>query len=128
LRGTALERTLVAMRTALAALLLCASTPALADKWTGTDTALEIATVSLFALDYIQTTEIVVDGMEGNGIMGSLGDRVPPSLYFGAVSAVHIALVAVLPQPYRRIAQGVTIGVQTDAIYTNWQAGYGFAF
>lgn len=128
MRVGALRRTLVAMKAVFVALLLCVSTAAHADKWTGTDTALEIATVSLFALDYMQTTEIVVDGEESNVIIGWHGDGVSPGLYFAGVAALHVTLAAVLPQPYRRILQGVTIGAEIDGIHSNWQAGYGFGF
>jgi hypothetical protein len=110
------------------AVLLCASPAAAERKWTGIDTGLEITALSLLVVDYIQTTDIVADGAETNAIMGSHGQRVGPGLYFASAAVVHVAAAALLPQPYRRIFQGVTIGIQIDGIHSNWQGGYGISF
>ena len=109
------------------AVLLTAST-ANADRWTATDTASQGAVLSMLAFDYWQTRGVAAKGRESNPIMGWHGELVPPEMYFASVAALHTLAVLALPQPYRRIAQAVTVGVEVGAIGANWRAGFGVAF
>lgn len=122
MRGTGAVRTVVGVKLALVIALLLVPATARAERWTHLDTALEATTLALFAVDYAQTRQILADGREGNMLMDEAG--IPPEPYFLAAAALHVVGAAVLPQPYRRIAQGVTIGVQVGAIQANWHAGY----
>ncbi len=114
------------------ALLLCSASanaegwrPA---PWTRTDTAVEVAVIALLTVDYVQTLAITRDGRESNMLIGASGERVHPTVYFPMVAAIHLAASRLLPQPWRRVAQGAVIAVQTSAVVTNWRAGYSWEF
>lgn len=138
LRGLASGRTLGRMTTnrlalLIATLVLFAAPAARADRWTPTDTAVQGVVLLGLALDYHQTSRIIGDPVdpshrESNPVMGPSGNRLPPESYFLTVAVVHTVVVSQLPQPYRRLAQGLAIGVQGYSITHNWQAGYTFSF
>ncbi len=108
-------------RIVLIALALAGCTPA---SWSRTDTAVEASIGALMVADYLQTRQIVVDGMESNPVMGERGERMPPAVYFPAAAVAHLATARCLPRPWREVFQGVTIGWQLYAIRDNWSAGY----
>lgn len=109
------------------AILLTAST-ASADRWTAADTASQGIVLSMLAFDYWQTREVTAQGRESNSIMGKHGEFVPPEMYFASIAVIHTIAARALPQPYRRIAQAVAVGVEVDAIGANWRAGIGLEF
>lgn len=111
-----------------AGVLLATCADAAADRWTHTDTALQITFAGTLALDYLQTRQITDLCREANPIIGECGDRVSPDVYFPAAFAGHALVAAALPQPYRRIWQSVWVGAQTHTIYRNYGAGYTFRF
>jgi hypothetical protein len=59
--------------------LAAGCTPA---EWSRTDTAIEVAYGATLAADYLQTRQIVADGLEDNFIMGERGQNLPPAVYF----------------------------------------------
>lgn len=131
------NRTLMVVRIALAGLLLVTfAASAHADEWTKTDTAIEAAVLTTFALDYLQTRQIVEDGREGNPIIGLCGGRVgdakcdgiSPELYFGGLAIAHVAAMRLLPHRWRNAAQGLTVGIQIRSLRNNYAAGYTFRF
>jgi len=123
-----------AMKMLLVALqLMVTAGTASADKWTRADAAVELTVFAALAVDYWQTRRIIDDPIkpshrESNPVMGHGGDRVPPEIYFPAAALVHGAAAILLPQPYRRIAQIATLGVQARSIGINWGAGYRVEF
>lgn len=92
--------------------------------WSRTDTALEVTFAAALAADYLQTRQIVADGMEGNPIMGARGERMPPALYFPASLVAHLVVASCLPRPWRSIFQGVSIGWQAAEVGHNAEHGY----
>lgn len=129
-------RTLGVMKTnavalLVTALLLMAASEAQADHWTAVDTAVQSTVLVGLAIDYAQTTRIINDPVdpahrESNPVMGPSGNRIPPEAYFLTVAVAHTVAVSQLPQPYRRLAQGLALGVQAYSVTHNWQAGYTF--
>lgn len=93
-------------------------------RWTATDQALEGASVAAVLADAMQTDDITRDCREGNPIMGPCGERVPPTLFFAATVAASIILPRILPQPWRRAAHVLRLGLHTEAVIGNWSAGY----
>lgn len=106
--------------------LLLPASPAQADEWTATDTAIQATVLTLIAADYVQTRQIVADGRESNPIMGRRGDRIPPGMYFLSLATMHTFAAVLLPVRHRRLAQGVMIGVQLHSSVMNLEAGYSF--
>jgi hypothetical protein len=104
------------------------SSQARADEWTTTDTVVEGVVLAAFAADYLQTRQLVADGMEGNAILGERGERMAPEPYFAIAAFAHVVIARIAPQPYRRLLQGVTLAVQADALTANYQAGYAVRF
>lgn len=117
------------------AVLAALSSPALAGRWTKTDSAFEVVTLLTLAVDRYQTGHIIRDSNvphhlveEWNPIIGHHGEKVSPDAYFLTVASAQIVLAAVLPQPYRRILQVAVIAVEVKAVGVNWSAGYRFEF
>ncbi len=118
------------MKTLLAVAVAMASMTggAHAEKWTAVDYALESSFVALMAADYLQTRQIVEHGREGNPVMGNAGELMPPEIYFPSVVVTHAIVMLALPKTARRIALGVSVGIQVHAVQTNWNAGYSVRF
>lgn len=110
--------------------LLLALFPALAyaEKWEWQDTALESAYAATLAVDYVQTVQITRDGREVNPIMGRSGEKVPPAVYFPVAFAAHAAAMYFLPRDYRRVVQGMSVGISFLNISRNYSVGYGVFF
>lgn len=128
---------MVGMRTAAALVtVLVLSSSARADEWKASDTVLEAAVFATLAADYLQTRQLIRDGIETNPIMGTCGGQitldgcggVSPELYFAGVALLHAGAMRLLPAPWRHVAQGVTIGVEVNAIGRNYAWGYGVHF
>lgn len=123
------------MKTSLLVVLLLACAPGLAraDRWTPVDSGLELVVMASLAADYVQTVRICRDPIvatheESNPVMGPTGQRVPPEAYFATVAVAHAVVARVLPQPWRRISQGLMFAVQIKSVTHNWEAGYAIRF
>lgn len=131
-------RSVVAMRlVAVVAVVAALSSPVAADEWTRRDTALELAVVATLAADYLQTRQVVADGMESNPVIGDCRGEIgagvhcggmSPALYFAGVALLHAGAMRLLPTGWRNAAQGLTIGFQLRTIEKNWAAGYAVRF
>lgn len=114
------------------------ATAARADAWTRTDTALEIAVIGSFGLDYLQTKQALRDGREQNPILDRCASAyvdnvhcdgwVSPEIYFAGIAATHAVVTRLVPQPWRTLVQAVVLGVQAKTITQNYRLGYGFSF
>jgi hypothetical protein len=87
--------------------------------WEKHDTALELAFMTVTAIDWHQTMSITAGCQEANPMIGRCGEVVPPMLYFPIALLAHAAAAATLPRPWREIFQGFTIGLEASTIYTN---------
>jgi len=115
------------MKTTLAALLLLTGT-AHAEPWTALDVTLQLTTSAVLVADWAQTRAITGDCSEANPIMGLCGEKLSPDIYFPVVIVGHALLMHALPRSWRRVAQGITIGVQAHTVHSNYQAGYSVKF
>lgn len=102
--------------------------PASAEKWTPADTTMQLAFGITLAMDWKQTRAIVKVCREGNPIIGLCGEHVSADLYMFSVFALNTVIVAVLPQPYRRIVQLVSIYCEVDSVVWNVRFGKGIEF
>ena len=104
-----------------------------ADEWTSKDTAWEATYLVVLAADWSQTLYIAshpekfheVDAARFIGLHPSRWDV---NTYFLLSGLVHVVTVKLLPQPYRRYFQYISIGYEANTIYKNYQVGIGFAF
>ncbi len=124
-------------------LFIFASSAAALDPWTKTDTAFQAAVVATQIADWSQTRYAArswnwkAEGRgngthayykENNPLLGEhpSGDKVDS--YF-AVSIVGNALVsAILPNPYRRIWQTISIVYEANVVRRNYQVGVRMRF
>ena len=99
------------------------------DEWSKADTVYQATFMTLMTVDWFQTKLAVKDGMrELNPI---LGDR--PSLneidaFGGAVMVAHCVISRMLPKEYRRKWQILTIGIETQTVYHNYNVGVRIEF
>lgn len=95
------------------------------DEWTTHDTLYQIATLTTFAVDWAQTKEITrnPDYWELNKILGEHPSQNAVDCYFVGVALFHTGVSYLLPRPYRRYFQLLTIGFQSHAIYRNYSIG-----
>jgi hypothetical protein len=108
------------MKKLIAALALtsaCAS-------WRPSHYAAEGAFVAVTLLDWSQTRGITHDCIESNPIIGKCGERAPLAFYFPVTLALHWAVSALLPARARGWWQGVSLGVESEVVVTNWMGGY----
>ena len=118
-----------ALRRFLVLLALVAWSPALADDWTASDTAAEVAFVAVLALDMAQTaTDIGPGCRETNPILGQCPTRSEVLAYGVASAAMHLAVARALPRPYRRIWQVVWVGVEAGYVTHNHMLGVRIRF
>lgn len=96
--------------------------------WTATDTAVEAAMAVALAADCLQTEQnFRRGGWDRNPLDSHLRRfRVRPRLYFSGALLLHAGVARVLPQPWRLVFQGATLGVEGHAVWANWQVGLRF--
>lgn len=95
-----------------------------AGRFSRTDVVMQGGVATVLVLDYLQTRQITVDGLESNPIMGSRGERMPPVVYFPSVLAVHTLVMMLLPGEWRTATQIGTVAVQVKAVRHNRTHGY----
>ena len=61
-------------------------------------------------------------------MIGRCGEVLPAESYFATALVVHVLGAHALPPRARTVFQGITLGYQTNAILTNWRAGYSVNF
>ncbi|MFO0583026.1 MAG: hypothetical protein U0229_12200 [Anaeromyxobacter sp.] len=93
-----------------------------APRWDWVDTSLQLGIGLGLAADWAQTRQIVRDGREANPLIGAHGEHVGPGVYFPAVFAVTTATAWTLPRDWRRVVQGVLLGVEYATVSRNWYA------
>lgn len=100
-----------------------------AEKWTGTDTALESAFVLTMLIDRNQTMQAIDGGYEEVGwarhFIGSHPSEGRINSYFALATAAHAAIAYLLPQPWRLGWQSFWIGVEVNTIDRNREFGLG---
>ena len=128
----------------LALMLLLGRASAL-DPWTWGDTAAEAAYLTLHALDWGQTNDIVspiawhkLPGggawreqktyHETNPFLGHNPSRGRVATYFLSTAGLHVGLARVLPAPWRRAFQVGTIGLEGWVVGRNAQMGFSVRF
>lgn len=122
------------MRYLLAIILLALTTcqPVYADKWTNTDTALQLTYTAVHIADWAQTRQIALHPdiwYEKNLILGTNPHSDKVDAYFALTLLGHTAIAYMLPDPYRNLWQGAWIGIESGVIYGNYiRAGYHWGF
>jgi hypothetical protein len=111
-----------------------------AEEWTNTDTAWEATFLLFLAADWGQTLYIAGHGeehVESNKILGAHPSRARVNTAMLLAGAGHIAVSRWLPSEAeifgisinpRRIWQFVWIGIEANAVRTNYRAGVKFDF
>ena len=94
-------------------------------EWKGTDKALEGVFLALLAADRAQTLQASKrrDLEEANPILGLHPSKGKINGYFGAAALAHMGLAHLLPEPYRNLFQGVTIGIEQQPVRNNYKLG-----
>ncbi len=92
--------------------------------WTRKDTLLEIANAGVTAVDWHQTEKIVYFCQEQNPIIGVCGDRAPVDIYMPSMILVHAGISMLLPPKYRTLWQAVSLGIESETVYSNYASGY----
>jgi len=120
------------MKTILAVLILLLSSAANATeldwKWTKTDTAIQATWTAMHVIDWSQTRKIAKEPYryyELNPILGKHPSVGEVDLYMGASTLVNFAVARVLPKPYRRYFQMLSIGVTGACVTMNFNIGLG---
>ena len=93
-----------------------------APPWDWVDTSLQLGIGLGLAADWAQTRQIVRDGHEANPLIGAHGEHIAPGVYFPAVFAVSTATAWTLPRDWRRVVQGVVLGMEYATVCRNWYA------
>ncbi len=103
--------------------------------WTATDTAVQAAFVAITIIDWEQTRTFTCDQDndyhkdETSPLLGDHPSKQKIDLVFGAGILAHTAIAYLLPHPYRTYWQSFWIGVETEAVYSNYyKAGIRFRF
>jgi hypothetical protein len=108
------------------------ATPSYAfDPWSKEDVALEAAFLTVDFLDWGQTRYIAKHPdkfHEHNLVLGRHPEVQKVDMYFLSTALLHIGIVTVLPQKYRKYFQGVTIGLSTGCVINNKAKGIGINF
>jgi hypothetical protein len=99
--------------------LTLAPCPALADKWTATDTVAEVGRVGLLMIDWSQSLDRRF--RESNSLLPAEPNRGVVTTYFLAAISGQLLVARLLPHPWRRVFQVVVIGAHSVA--HNWQMG-----
>ncbi len=92
------------------------------------DIALQLGVTATLLADWHQTRRITANCLEANPIMGRCGEKLSPDIYFPVAIVAHATLARLLPRPYGRILQGLTIGKQLHTVGRNWSYGYTIQF
>jgi hypothetical protein len=135
------------MKKFLAIFLLVVPSLTHADPWTKTDTAYQAATVTLMSADWMQTswmmrqnavkdatrwrnpngTEYKRDWKpeyaEINPLLGDHPGQGKINAYFLGIIVGHTAIARLLPNPYRRIWQGIYIVTEAGFVAHNFSVG-----
>jgi hypothetical protein len=99
------------------------------DAWTKEDTAYQLTLTSLLLVDWAQTREMVKDGrIELNPILGDHPSMKKVNTLIPLSILGHYLVSRVLSSKYRRVWQCVWIGVELNAVSSNYMAGIRFEF
>jgi len=118
------------MKTAILAVLLLVSIPAVADEWTTGDTYREATYLSLLAVDWAQTRDCLrrPGCYEENTLLGAHPKQSSLDAYVVLEGLAHIAIAKMLPEKYRAPFQYITIGMEGNATFRNLSLGSSIKF
>jgi hypothetical protein len=107
-------------------LLLALSTRA-DDDWSSTDSVMEASVQVALAMDALTTLQVLTEAgmVETNPILGRHPSELAVVGYGLAWMAGHYLIARLLPQPWRRIWQGLVFGVEVAAVTNNLVVGGG---
>ena len=81
---------------------------------------------ALVYADWRQTKQIAKDGVEGNPALGRAPSQRDVDSYILAAVVASALLVELVPTPWRNRYLYVAIGVEGEAVTSNWLAGFKF--
>ena len=87
---------------------------------------LEAVFLALLAGDERQTEQITRDpqhSYETNRLLGKHPSTGAVRNYFAAAALAHMGLTHLLPEPYRKLFQGASIGIEQGPVRNNLKAG-----
>lgn len=96
------------------------------DKWTKTDTGLQVTYGVLHIIDWGQTLDIARNPdkfYEMNPLLGKHPSIGKVNTYFIGTLIGHTAIAYILPSKYRRIWQIVWIGIEGKTVVNNFSIG-----
>lgn len=105
--------------------------PSLGLCWDRNDTLLQATYLSLLVADRCQTVYIAKHPdkfYERNKILGKHPSVGEVNSYFLGLAAVHTGIAYVLPQPYRKVFQYITIGGEAFTVTRNVVIGVKMSF
>jgi hypothetical protein len=117
----------------IAFLLLISSVSYASDKWTITDTVFESSFEALNTMDWIQTLNMTKQSgyyelgfpRGSSWIIGKYPKQAHVNELMLSEALIHPAVSYLLPQPYRRIWQGLWIVPKAITVRNNEKAGVG---
>jgi len=115
----------------LGILLLLLPLPVWAGDWNRTDVVFEATYLTLHAVDWSQTLDIVEHHdtyHEQNVILGRHPNRGDVNTYFAATALLHLALANWLDRPTRNYFQIGTIALEAVVIGNNYSIGLRLAY
>lgn len=104
---------------------LCFLSTCIWDDWTVKHTVLEVTFQTAHVVDWWQTRYIVDDPymVEGNPILGEHPSPEIIATFFISTAILHFLVSILVPDEYRTVWQGVTLGGQTGTIWWNYKSG-----
>ena len=99
--------------------------------WSEQDITLEMTYQVFHFIDWRQTRWIAKhpdDYCELNPILGKHPSTTEVDLYFIGTALLHPLITDLLPEKYRPIWQGITIGMSATCVGWNFSLGIGFDF
>lgn len=101
-------------------------TGAHAGDWSKADTNLEAVFLTLGALDWLQTREVIKHPdrySERNIFLGKHPSNADVNVWFAFGLAAHVGIAAALPPAWRAPFQYVTIGLEGGLVLRNYRIG-----
>lgn len=114
------------LRIILIVYLLSTPIHAVADEWTTSDTIFQASYLTMHIIDWGQSLHTAKNPdkfREENTILGDTPTTGAVNTYFALTAAGHTIISYLLPQPYRRYWQYLTIGLETTVIAANYNIG-----
>ena len=102
--------------------------------WSTDDSALQTGLIALIVVDWHQTREFTSKRhkyptkYESNPLLKAHPSAREVNRVIAGSIIAHTGIAYLLPKPYRTIWQSLWLGVEADAVYSNYRAGITLSF